>query len=133
MSGSSSTIKISCAIGSFHGCGRQGQRGHGTGTVARTIIECDRSAMVLHDLLHNGKTETSPFRLVSDIRFREAVAIVLWEANAVVGNGDADKAIHDVYTDRNKARGLCPLDPRRRAAAVVSAARRESTCRARGL
>ena len=88
--------------------------------MARTIIECDRSAMVLHDLLHNGKAETSPFRLVGDIRFREAVAIVLRKADSIVRNRNPDLAVRCFNSQSNKARGLCPLGPRRRAAGVAN-------------
>src|SRR5690242_899428 len=99
ISGSSSTIRISCGI---VGPQRQNEDGDGAGAI-RAIIQYDLPAMVLHDLLHDGKTEAGALRLVSDIRFGELRAVPRRKTDPVIrhrnphfplvpANGERDRA-----------------------------------------
>ena len=72
--------------------------------------------MVLHDLLHDGKSEAGAFWLVSDIRFREAGAIFLGKADTSVGYRDSHVFIHHVHREPylRQGRGIGPHGDRER-------------------
>src|SRR3712207_665838 len=94
MSGSSSTISISCAMlraphpvirrfglspGLVAPLGRrlpprEGQH-RARAAALRGIFEAELSPVVLHDLLHDGKAEAGALRLVRDIGLGEPVAL----------------------------------------------------------
>src|SRR5688572_12086229 len=106
MSGSSSTIRISCAMLSAPhaaiGClgfrrrrrcaaaaaaflpPRQEQH-RARASALSGVFEAQLPAVVLHDLLHDGKAEAGALGLVRDVGLGEAVAFVaLRQADAVV-------------------------------------------------
>src|SRR5579859_7980002 len=99
ISGSSSTIRTSYAI--RHLCG-QYERGDRPGTVG-AILECQPSAVVFHDLLHNGEAQPCPFRLVSYIGFSEPRTIFLRQSYTIIGHDDANVAVIALHAEADMA------------------------------
>src|SRR5271166_866682 len=107
MSGSSSTIRISCAMGHLHAVGavgfvvyagrgsiltpgsrnRQDQADAGAGPVC-AVFQQDGTAMVLQDLLDDGEAEAGALGLVRHVRFRQSGTVFLGQADAVIADGD---------------------------------------------
>src|SRR5579872_321139 len=99
ISGSSSTIRTSYAI--RHLCG-QYERCDRSRTVS-AIVECQPSAVVFHDLLHNGEAQPCPFRLMSYIRFSEPRTIFLWQSYTIIGHDDANLALVALHAEADMA------------------------------
>src|SRR5512139_1458455 len=98
MSGSSSTIRISCAMRNLCSLGGPGRIGRALAGLPNrqdqgdpragavfTVLQHQPPPMVLHDLLHDGKAKPRALRLMSDIGLGQPVPVLLRrQADSVV-------------------------------------------------
>src|SRR6266702_6722183 len=86
ISGSSSTIRMSCAIRHLRW---QNQRRHSPRTIG-PVVERQPSAMVFHDFLDDGEAKPGALRLMRNIRLRQPRTILLRQSDTIVGHDYAN-------------------------------------------
>src|SRR6185312_11891323 len=111
MSGSSSTMRMSCAMrhlllltghrsggGLRRGTGRQDEAG-GRAWPLRPIVEHEAAPVVLHDLLDDSQSQSRPLRFVRDVWLGQSRPIFLRKSDSVIGHGYANTG--RIILDRN--------------------------------